>query len=128
MSINKPRIIRHAALRRFLTSAMSMSALGLLPMLMSCGGSSDAHKTYSVSGTVSGLTTDGLVLANGSTTTAITPGATSFTFQTPIADGSAYSVVVQAQPSERDQVCTVTTGSGTVISANIINVLEVIRK
>jgi hypothetical protein len=80
-----------------------------------------AAATYTIGGTVSGLSGSGLVLQdNGSDTLTIsTNGA--FTFATAVAAGSAYSVTVQTQPSNPAQTCTVTNASGTA-TANVTNV------
>jgi 6-phosphogluconolactonase len=76
--------------------------------------------TYSIGGTVSGLTGAGLVLRNNNGDDLPVPAnATSFTFTTPIAAGALYNVAVQAQPS--GQNCTVQSGSGTA-NAPVINV------
>ena len=66
---------------------------------------------YSLSGSVSGLTQSGLVLANGNSTLNVEANATSFSFGTVLIAGSNYNVVVQTQPST--QFCTVSKGSGT---------------
>jgi N-acetylneuraminic acid mutarotase len=76
--------------------------------------------TYSVGGTLSGLTTGSLVLQDnhGSNLTLTVNG--SFSFTTPIADGSAYDVTVLTQPAGQD--CTVTGGSGTVGAGDVTTV------
>jgi Galactose oxidase, central domain len=76
---------------------------------------------YTVSGTVSGLTGSGLVLAdNTSDTLAITgTGTVQFTFKGDVT--GAYNVTVQTQPTNPTQTCTVTNGSGTA-TANVTNV------
>ena len=70
--------------------------------------------SYTISGTVSGLTGSGLVLANGTDTVSVPSGATTFTFTNPVASGGAYAVTVQTQPS--GESCTVSNGSGTANS------------
>jgi Kelch motif len=80
--------------------------------------------TYTIGGTVTGLTGTGLQLQDNLTnTTPITgTGTVPFTFSTPIASGGAYSVTVLTQPS--GQSCTATqNGNGTVTNANITNVV-----
>lgn len=68
--------------------------------------------TYSVGGTVTGLTGAGLVLqVNGGGNLAIA-AAGSFTFVSPIAATTNYTVTVLTQPA--GQICTVANGSGTV--------------
>ncbi len=76
--------------------------------------------TYSVGGTLSGLTTGSLVLQDnhGSNLTLTVNG--SFSFTTPVADGSTYDVTVLTQPAGQD--CTVTGGSGTVGAGNVTTV------
>jgi len=83
---------------------------------------------YSVGGTITGLKGDGLVLAltaggvtGYSTVTASTP-ATSFTFPNAVPSGTTWSVAVQTQPTKYYQTCTVTSGSGTMGSANVTTV------
>ncbi|MDB4938741.1 MAG: hypothetical protein JWP87_5713 [Labilithrix sp.] len=77
--------------------------------------------TYTVSGTITGLTAAGLVLTdNGVDDKSLANGATAFTFATSIASGNSYAVAVKTQPAGR--TCTVTNGSGTVGGANVTNV------
>jgi hypothetical protein len=80
-----------------------------------------AVTTYTIGGSISGLTTSGLVLANG---TDMTPPlgatATGFSMPTGVVSGSAYDVTVQTQPA--GQLCTVTNGSGTVGTSDVTTV------
>ena len=76
--------------------------------------------TYSVGGTLSGLTAGSLVLQdNGGSNLTLTVNG-SFSFTTPVADGSTYAVTVLTQPA--GQNCTVTGGSGTVGTGNVTTV------
>src|SRR5208282_1182780 len=78
--------------------------------------------TYTIGGTISGLTGSGLVLQdNGGNNLPLAAGATSFTFTTPVPSGGSYSVTVLTQPSTPTQMCTVTNGTGTA-NANVTNV------
>ncbi len=55
--------------------------------------------TYTVGGTISGLTASGLVLLdNGGDATTISANATQFTMNTGVAYGSAYAITVQTPP------------------------------
>ena len=106
-----PNLFRHGPwLLLSLFAALALSA---------CGGGGDGSSTGSntLGGTVSGLSTDGLVLANGSDTLAVAAGATAFTFDETI--GSRYDVTVQTQPS--GQTCQVSHGSGSA-SGNVSSV------
>jgi FG-GAP repeat len=73
---------------------------------VNCGG------TYTVGGTVSGLTGTGLVLQNnGGNNLPVSGNGGAFTFSAPVSAGGAYSVTVLTQPS--GQNCTVSNGAGT---------------
>src|SRR6202012_5036724 len=79
------------------------------------GGDVASAPTYSVGGTVSGLTGTVVLQDNGADNLSVTANGT-FTFPTKLVSGSAYSVTVLTQPS--GQTCTVSGGTGTVGSAN----------
>jgi large repetitive protein len=78
--------------------------------------------TYTIGGTVSGLSGTGLVLQDNSGDNLAVTTNGNFTFATAIASGGAYSVTVSTQPTGPSQTCIVTSGSGTVASANVTNV------
>lgn len=94
-----------------------LALLGLIAALSSC---SDSSPTYPVGGNVSGLSTTGLVVANGSDTVQVTQNATSFMFSKRVAAGAAYAVTIQSQPA--GQTCMVGHGTGTVTSVAINDV------
>src|ERR1700740_1347597 len=74
-------------------------------LLAACGnysGAASSPATYTIGGTVSGLSGTGLVLQdNGGNNLAVSAGATSFTFTTAIASGSTFDVIVFSQPSKQ---------------------------
>jgi alpha-tubulin suppressor-like RCC1 family protein len=74
---------------------------------------------FTLGGTISGLTTSGLVLANGANTLQIASGTTSFSFTQQVAYGGAYTVTVQTQPTGWQ--CTIANGTGTA-TAPVTNV------
>jgi hypothetical protein len=79
-----------------------------------------ATDQFTLGGTVSGLLGTGLVLATaGATHLAVPAGATSFTFGGQLGSGTAYGVTVVSQPVAPSQTCTVTGGSGSVVSSNV---------
>ncbi|MFZ5699227.1 MAG: S8 family serine peptidase, partial [Pseudomonadota bacterium] len=78
--------------------------------------------SFSIGGTVSGLTGTGLVLRNNGTDDLAINGSGAFTFTTPILSGTDYAVTVSMQPLNPAQLCTVTGGSGTVGAANVTQV------
>ncbi len=77
---------------------------------------------YTVGGTVSGLAGSGLVLQNNGGDDLAIAADGSFTFATPLADGSNYAVTVLSQPGNLSQTCTVSNGNGTLAGANVTNV------
>lgn len=89
------------------------------------GGGSGAQgggvaQTYTIGGSISGLSASGLTIAAGSQTLSPAANATSFVFPTAVPSGTAYSVTVSSQPS--GETCLLENGSGMVASANITNV------
>jgi hypothetical protein len=83
-----------------------------------------AVPTFTVGGTIAGLTGTGLVLQdNGGDDLVIPAGATTFTFATPLATGAPYAVTIVTQPSSPTQVCTVTAGTGVIGTANVGSVV-----
>ncbi len=126
MSLTNPSSL-HSALARAMTSLLFVSVL-----LAGCGGGgggSDAvtappppppATTYTIGGSLSGLTGSGLVLQNNAGDNLNVPAkATSFAFPTAIANGAAYAVTVLTQPTNPAQTCSVSSGSGTVSGANV---------
>jgi len=80
-----------------------------------------AANSYTLGGTISGLASNGLVLANGSDTLNVAANASNFTVPAPVAYGGSYAVTVQSQPT--GLTCSVASGSGTMPAANVLNVV-----
>jgi hypothetical protein len=78
-----------------------------------------ATNTFSVGGTVSGLTGTLVLRVNGGNNLSISVNGP-FTFATPLADGSPYSVTVLTQPT--GQSCSIAGGTGTIPGANVTSV------
>ena len=106
--------------------AMFCAAAGT--MLSACGGGSDNNPpsppppppTYSLSGTVSGLSSTGLALTVNGSEVSVPSGATTIALASSLASDAAYSVTVSTQPT--GATCTVAGGSGAIASANVTNV------
>jgi hypothetical protein len=79
-----------------------------------------APVTYTIGGSVSGLSGTGLALQNNGGDTLAVAANGPFTFSTALANAAAYNVTVSTQPS--GQTCTVNGGSGTVASAAVTNI------
>lgn len=79
--------------------------------------------SYTVGGTVSGLTGSGLVLSlyPGSQRLAISANG-SFAFPLALGNGASYSVSVLSQPNAPLQQCTVQQGSGNIYGSSISNI------
>ena len=108
-------------------SATDSSLSGGAPGIMSYGtgqvgnwsGGTATGTSYSVGGTVSGLSGTVVLQDNGGDNLSVSASG-SFTFATALGGGAAYSVTVKTYPA--GQACTVANGSGTMGSANVTNV------
>src|SRR6266705_285342 len=78
-----------------------------------------AANTFTVGGTISGLSGTVVLQNNGGDNLTISMNG-GFAFATAVANASPYAVTVLAQPA--GQTCTVANGSGTLAGANITNV------
>src|SRR5215467_9732952 len=95
--------------------ATAVAALAAAGFIAGChgggGGGGSTGPTFSVGGSVSGVTGSGMVLQlNGGGNLSVTADGP-FTFATQVAQGGTYNVVVFAPPT--GQSCTVVNGSGT---------------
>jgi hypothetical protein len=93
----------------------------------STGTGSGSAGPFTIAGSVVGLQGTGLVIAdNGTDTLTIAPGTNGatvqFTFKQTVAGTSQYNVVVQTQPTNPNQTCSVSNPSGTP-TANVTNVI-----
>ena len=86
------------------------------------GGGGSPH-SYTVGGTVTGLSGSGLVLQDNGGDDLPLSTAADFTFATSVASGASYAVTVKSQPSGPSQTCVLSNQSGTVGSANVTNVV-----
>ena len=78
-------------------------------------------QSYTVAGTITGLTAAGLVLQNnGADSLSVDADAATFQFSAPVAAGGGYSVAAVTQPA--GLTCTISHGSGTNVSADVTNV------
>lgn len=82
----------------------------------------DDTSTYTIGGTVSGLTTTGLVLQNNLGNDLVINSSGAFEFTTPLVNGSNYAVTVKTQPPDMSQVCVVSNGSGTLAGDDVTDV------
>jgi 6-phosphogluconolactonase (cycloisomerase 2 family) len=78
--------------------------------------------TYTIGGTVTGLTGTGLVLRNNGVDDLNIAVNGSFTFSTPLASGSAFAVAIAAHPTNPDQDCLASSASGVIGTSNVTNV------
>ena len=76
--------------------------------------------TYTVGGSVTGLSASGLVLRMNSTNLIVASGATVFKFATALISGANYAVSVGIQPV--GQTCNVNSGIGTIGNSNVSNI------
>jgi len=74
---------------------------------------------YAVGGTINGLRGTGLVLQdNGGDNLTLAADAENFTFTTPLAGGSTYSITILSQPA--DENCSISQASG-IVSSDVLN-------
>ena len=92
-----------------------MGSANVTNVAVSCS----ANPTFTVGGTVSGLSGTVVLQDNGADNLTVTANGP-FTFATGLASGAAYAVTVKTNPA--GQTCTVANGSGTMGSANVTNV------
>ena len=111
-------------------TAIDTSLTGGAPGIMAYGtptadnwvggdGTDSVAGTYSIGGTVSGLSGTVVLENNGGNDLSISANGT-FTFSSLLDQSAPYAVTVKTDPS--GQACTVANGSGTVASANVTNV------
>ncbi len=110
-------------------TASDSSLTGGAPAVMAYGtpqgdnwvgvGSNTSAPTFSIGGTISGLSGT-VVLENNAGNDLSTSANGTFAFSTKLTQGSAYNVTVKTNPT--GQTCTVANPSGTVGTANVTNV------
>ncbi|MCG8382400.1 MAG: hypothetical protein MJA28_09325, partial [Gammaproteobacteria bacterium] len=83
---------------------------GLITILLLMSGC--VSNAYKVGGTVSGLLGSGLILQNNGKDKLTISANGSFQFPKSYSDNESYNVTVLAQPSDPNQICTVTNGQG----------------
>jgi len=97
-------------------------------ILIGCGsqGSSPNQdppsQTFTIGGTVSGLSGGQLILQNNARDNLALSSNGAFTFSTPLSGGAAFLVTVLTQPSNPAQSCAVANGSGSVTSSNVTSI------
>jgi sugar lactone lactonase YvrE len=82
-----------------------------------------ANNAYRLGGTIAGLASAGLVLANGSDTLAVPSLGSMFTMPAPVAFTGPYAVTVQTQPA--GMTCSVARAAGAMGSADVTDVTVV---
>ncbi|HEY5801401.1 MAG TPA: hypothetical protein VIT92_14345 [Burkholderiaceae bacterium] len=80
-----------------------------------------AQNSYTLGGTVTGLTGAGLVLTNGGDQVTLDAGASSFVFPNKVLDGAVYGVAVLTQPA--GQTCSVVNGTAVMGTSAVNNVV-----
>lgn len=103
------------------------ASVTLTATIAKIGGTSDTKvfaltviANYTIGGTISGVILPGLVLRNnGGNDLSVTTGATTFTFSTPVAPGTGYTVTIPTIPAGMS--CGIASGTGTA-NANVTTV------
>jgi 6-phosphogluconolactonase (cycloisomerase 2 family) len=100
-------------------SSMSLSpALAVQGAAGTTGGMTAPASTYTITATVTGLTGSGLTLELNSGQSVPIADNGPVTFPAQLANGAAYTVTVQTQPTTSREVCGIGNASGTITGAN----------
>ncbi len=104
-------------------------AAAVLAALTACGGGDSGPPppaTYTVGGTVTGLSGSGLLLQNGGGADLPISASGTFTFATRMLSGTSYSVTVKTSPTAPLELCRVAPGrwSPAVASASRQRVID----
>jgi N-acetylneuraminic acid mutarotase len=93
----------------------TMPAANVTSVVVTC-----SNTTYTLGGSITGLTSSGLVLTDGTDHVPVAPNAITFSMPTALAYNSPYTVSVLTQPV--GQLCAVTDGTGTIPAGNVSGV------
>jgi 6-phosphogluconolactonase len=107
---------------RILRSRRALTLMFAVLALNGCGGSGGSS-FYFIGGTVSGLVGSRLTLQNNGSMLTIEPAANGFQPLFPhLPNGASYDITVATQPTTPSQTCVVTNGTGTITSADAIDI------
>jgi 6-phosphogluconolactonase len=115
------------------STAMHAESIGLIGRLLICclvisladcggGGGGGGPASYSVGGTVTGVTGTGLVLQNSGGDNLAISGNGPFVFTTKLFTGTPYAVSVLTQPTGPSQTCAVSNAGGVMGASDVTNV------
>lgn len=82
-----------------------------------------SDNAYSISGSVSGLTSGQVTLLNSGADPQTVAANGNFNFDVPVANGGGYAVTIASQPA--NQTCTVNNGTGGNVTANVSHIAVV---
>jgi 6-phosphogluconolactonase len=109
-----------------LRSIGSVTFLALFMVGCGGGGGGDSGPppptTYTVGGTVTGLSGSGLVLQNGGGDDLPISASGAFTFATRMPSGTSYSVTIKTSPAAPHQDCQIANGAGSIVATDVTNV------
>jgi 6-phosphogluconolactonase (cycloisomerase 2 family) len=98
-----------------------VGALVISLLLASCGGGGGTDTpSYSIGGSLSGLTAGGLMLSNGGETLTVAAGSGQFRFPSTRPQGASYNIGLQSQPL--GLACAIQRSSGTIGSADVSDI------
>ena len=106
------------------STSSATGALSAGATVAAASSSSSLPSSYSIGGTVSGLSGTVVLRDNGGDDLSVSSNG-AFTFAGQLGDGSAYKVTVASNPSGQD--CSVSGGTGTVASADVSSVAVTCR-
>jgi N-acetylneuraminic acid mutarotase len=109
-SPGNPPLTRRAAVRGLPLAAALLALAG-------CHHSSSSSASYTIGGSISGLSAGAVVLANGTSTVTISAGATTWVFPSGFPANGSYAVTVLTQPA--GELCDIGNGSGATLTGNL---------
>jgi N-acetylneuraminic acid mutarotase len=115
-----PARAESAAMARHLAGLRILAVAATALALAACGGSNSSTASYTIGGTISGLTVSDVVLTVANQTVKVSAGAATWVFANKVASGTAYTVSIATEPS--GEVCEITSGASGTLTANVDNV------
>ncbi|MYM41434.1 NHL repeat-containing protein [Duganella qianjiadongensis] len=108
----------------------TLFGIAIVLSIAGCGGGSvkgngstpPNSPLYSLSGTITNLSVNGLVVSNGADKIAVAKNTTTIAFPTLLPTGAPYQVLISRQPPGYAQQCGINKGSGVVNGSNVTNI------
>ena len=121
-NVEDPGLVIYAESGIYLTTFSATDNAGVACESASINVTVLEPETFTVGGSVNGLTGTGLVLQNNGEDDLPVVANGVFVFPTAIYDGSGYDIAVLAKPDGSEEMCSIANGNGTVSGSNVSDV------